>query len=44
VRAGRARSWIAPAVVVGVVVLVTIVLALPGCGSGSSRLGRIIGL
>jgi hypothetical protein len=41
VRTGRARSWLAPAIAVGVVLLVVFLLAVPGCGSGSTGLGRL---
>jgi hypothetical protein len=41
VRTGPARKWVAPAVAVGVVLLIVFLLAIPGCGSGSTGLGPL---
>jgi hypothetical protein len=35
------RKWLAPAILVGVVLLVVFLLAIPGCGSGSTGIGRL---
>jgi hypothetical protein len=41
VRTGPARKWVPPAIAVGVVLLVVFLLAVPGCGSGSTGFGRL---
>jgi hypothetical protein len=41
VRPGRARSWVGVAILLGVLVLVWFLLSLPGCGSGSTGIGRL---
>jgi hypothetical protein len=41
VRAGPARKWLPVLIAVGIVLLVVFLLAVPGCGSGSSGIGRL---
>jgi hypothetical protein len=35
------REWVAPAIAVAIVLLVVFLLAIPGCGSGSTGLGSL---
>ena len=39
-RPGRVRSWLGVAILLGVLALVWFLLSMPGCGSGSTGIGR----